>query len=281
MTCGFKDAAGTDLDDIFQVTDKNVGPLGFQQSDGKDLGNRYDDDIILGYSVGYRNSAGTDIGFLRGKENPQPIFSSSGLKQLSCYTRAFVHKEDAGGESDSYDWVSHKDETAVVGELGLELANYNPARKYTLFFQQLFYTTTGDSKGGLCLSFFPSNDWESAVISRWADDVRGNELGRYFGSDNKHDATHESGNRHNQNNWDGLYCCDRREVEFVNSRPYVFRVYWSKRWSLPETVWEGRWRIRDDSNGKITDWVYSGPCIMWDYFVQHETVEETKYAGEV
>lgn len=67
MTCGFQNSAGTDLDNIFAVTNSNAGALGFQCSNGQDLGNRYASGS-LGISVGFQNSAGTDIGFLRSNK---------------------------------------------------------------------------------------------------------------------------------------------------------------------------------------------------------------------
>lgn len=66
MTCGYLNSAGTDLDNIFAVTNSNAGALGFRCSNDQDLGNRYPSGS-LGYSVGFLNSAGTDIGYLRCK----------------------------------------------------------------------------------------------------------------------------------------------------------------------------------------------------------------------
>lgn len=66
MTSNFLNSAGTDLDDVFYVNNSNAGALGFQLSNGQDLGNRYPSGS-LGYNVGYKNSAGTDIGYLRCK----------------------------------------------------------------------------------------------------------------------------------------------------------------------------------------------------------------------
>lgn len=70
MTCGFRNPAGTDLDSLFYINNGNAGALGFQCSNGQDLGNRYTNGSTLGYSVGFRNSAGTDLGYLRGNFNP-------------------------------------------------------------------------------------------------------------------------------------------------------------------------------------------------------------------
>lgn len=64
MTCNFRNAAGTDLDDVFYVINSNAGALGFKCSNGQDLGNRYPAGS-LGTNVGYKSSAGTDIGYLR------------------------------------------------------------------------------------------------------------------------------------------------------------------------------------------------------------------------
>lgn len=81
MTCGYRNPAGTDLDSLFYTSNKNVGAVGFRQSNGVDLGNKYAHETVLGYSVGYRNSAGTDLGFLRGNFNPSErlgIYKPSG-----------------------------------------------------------------------------------------------------------------------------------------------------------------------------------------------------------
>ena len=66
MTCNFRNAAGTDLDDIFYVINSNAGAIGFKCSNGQDLGNRYPAGS-LGTNIGYKNNAGTDIGYLRTK----------------------------------------------------------------------------------------------------------------------------------------------------------------------------------------------------------------------
>ena len=66
MASGFLNSAGTDLDNLFSDTSSNAGALGFKVSNGQDLGNRYIAGSI-GTNVGYKNNAGTDIGFLRGK----------------------------------------------------------------------------------------------------------------------------------------------------------------------------------------------------------------------
>ena len=66
MASNFLNSEGTDLDDVFYVNNSNAGALGFLMYNGQDLGNRYPSGS-LGYNVGYKNSAGTDIGYLRGK----------------------------------------------------------------------------------------------------------------------------------------------------------------------------------------------------------------------
>ena len=66
MGTNFRNSAGTDLDDLFGVANNNVGFIGFRTSDGQDLGNRYNSGS-LGFGIGYKDSAGTDIGFIRGK----------------------------------------------------------------------------------------------------------------------------------------------------------------------------------------------------------------------
>ena len=67
MASNYQNSAGTDLDNLFYIDNKNAGAIGFQIPDGQDLGNRYSAASTLGYALGYQNSAGTDIGFLRGK----------------------------------------------------------------------------------------------------------------------------------------------------------------------------------------------------------------------
>lgn len=66
MTVNFKNSAGTDLDSLFSITNTNAGALGFKEAGGQDLGNRFAVGS-LGTNVGYKNNAGTDIGYLRGK----------------------------------------------------------------------------------------------------------------------------------------------------------------------------------------------------------------------
>lgn len=67
MTSNYRNSAGTDLDNLFYINNANLGAIGFIMSNGADLGNRYANDQVLGYNVGYKNSAGTDIGYLRGQ----------------------------------------------------------------------------------------------------------------------------------------------------------------------------------------------------------------------
>lgn len=69
MTVGFRNSAGTDLDDLFLANNSNAGAIGFIASNGQDLGNRYANGS-LGYNVGYKTSSGTDIGFIRGRTPP-------------------------------------------------------------------------------------------------------------------------------------------------------------------------------------------------------------------
>lgn len=70
MASNFLNSEGTDLDDVFYVNNSNAGALGFLMYNGQDLGNRYSSASTLGYNVGYKNSAGTDIGYLRGNIPP-------------------------------------------------------------------------------------------------------------------------------------------------------------------------------------------------------------------
>ncbi len=48
MTCGYQNSAGTDLDSLFYISNGNAGPVGFQSSNGQDLGNRYSNLVLLG-----------------------------------------------------------------------------------------------------------------------------------------------------------------------------------------------------------------------------------------
>ena len=77
MASNYKNSAGTDLDNLFYIDNRNSGALGFRISDGTDLGNRYTSMSTLGYSLGFLNSAGTDIGYLRGKLLPPASASNS------------------------------------------------------------------------------------------------------------------------------------------------------------------------------------------------------------
>ena len=77
MTSGFLNSAGTDLDDIFAVTNNGKDSLGLVASDGKDLGVRYPSETALGYSVGILNAQGTDLGYLRGASISPTIKTSN------------------------------------------------------------------------------------------------------------------------------------------------------------------------------------------------------------
>ena len=65
MAVYYYNSAGSDLDTLFYTDNGNAGALGFLAPNGQDLGNRYVN-TSLGYNVGYLNSAGTDLGYLRG-----------------------------------------------------------------------------------------------------------------------------------------------------------------------------------------------------------------------
>jgi hypothetical protein len=65
MASNYYTDSGTDLDNIFSVTNSNAGALGFKVADGQDLGNRYPAGS-LGREVGFKIDNGTDIGYLRG-----------------------------------------------------------------------------------------------------------------------------------------------------------------------------------------------------------------------
>lgn len=65
MASNYRTSAGTDLDSVFYINNSNAGAIGFKVAEGQDLGNRYVSGS-LGYNVGLKNSAGTDLGYLRG-----------------------------------------------------------------------------------------------------------------------------------------------------------------------------------------------------------------------
>ena len=94
MASGYLNSAGTDLDNLFLVDNGNAGAIGFQVSNGQDLGNRFSAASTLGYNLGYKNSAGTDIGYLRGKM-VAPTISFS-------YDKTWVkHQYDDDGDPES------------------------------------------------------------------------------------------------------------------------------------------------------------------------------------
>jgi hypothetical protein len=84
MASNFLNSAGTDLDDVFFVNNSNAGALGFQVSNGQDLGNRYPSGS-MGYNVGYQNSAGTDIGYLRS-DYFIPVVTSHNVTGSNVYS---------------------------------------------------------------------------------------------------------------------------------------------------------------------------------------------------
>ena len=66
MAVNFFDSAGSDLDNLFSANNSNTGALGYLTSGNQDLGNRYFKGS-LNRTIGYYDSAGTDIGYTRGK----------------------------------------------------------------------------------------------------------------------------------------------------------------------------------------------------------------------
>lgn len=66
MAVNFFDSAGSDLDNLFSANNSNAGALGYLTSGNQDLGNRYFKGS-LNRTIGYYNSAGSDIGYQRGK----------------------------------------------------------------------------------------------------------------------------------------------------------------------------------------------------------------------
>ena len=101
MTANYKNSAGTDLDNLFYTNNGNAGAIGFLVTDGQDLGNRYISGS-LGYNVGYKNAAGTDLGFLRGNLVAPTATAISTLTNEGC-----SYKQSNEGEADvDWDWVA-------------------------------------------------------------------------------------------------------------------------------------------------------------------------------
>lgn len=97
MASNYRNSAGTDLDDVFYVNNSNAGALGFLCSNGQDLGNRYPSGS-LGYNVGYKNSAGTDIGYLRTKLVPPTATSTvatSNMGSDTMYTQVRIEDTES------------------------------------------------------------------------------------------------------------------------------------------------------------------------------------------
>lgn len=84
MASNFLNSAGTDLDNVFFINNSNAGALGFQVSNGQDLGNRYPSGS-MGYNVGYQNNAGTDIGYLRS-DCFVPVYTSHNVSGANTYS---------------------------------------------------------------------------------------------------------------------------------------------------------------------------------------------------
>lgn len=121
MASNYRNSAGTDLDNLFRVTNSNAGAIGFIESGGQDLGNRYPTGS-LGYNVGYKNSAGTDIGYLRSNDFAtdvnlritwERIFDENGMAIIGGYYigsgnifgYSFTIKQEWSDDS-SYDYYS-------------------------------------------------------------------------------------------------------------------------------------------------------------------------------
>lgn len=107
MTSNFRNSAGTDLDDVFYVNNSNAGALGFLIYNGQDLGNRYPSGS-LGYNVGYKNSAGTDIGYLRCKLVAPTASINVGTSNVNtCNIDAYMYTREVSGHiSYPYYYVS-------------------------------------------------------------------------------------------------------------------------------------------------------------------------------
>ena len=258
MTCGFRTAAGADLDTQFLITYQNAGAVGFRQSDGVDLGNKYTHETVLGYSVGYRNAAGTDLGYLRGREYAQPRWATTGVRNLIFQQYYEYETVDTGGDGDNSYTVMVDETTFVIGSIAPTLANYQASQSYTLIMDNLLWTTSGDSKGGACYGFFPLNsDMSQAMLNVLKSTAVDPEVRYDFPTPNNHDATHLTGNRHNTNNFEAVNGRFRIETPFVQGRVYGFRIWWGRAWKTSDTKWKCRYLVRNNSNNKDTGWFYS------------------------
>lgn len=257
MTCGFRTAAGADLDTLFLSSYQNAGAVGFRQADGVDLGNKYTHETVLGYSVGYKNAAGTDLGYLRGNAYAQPIFATTGVKNL-IFQQYYVEEHDPGDDATSPSTYYTDKTTFVIGQVAPTLANYQASQSYTLIMDQLLWTTSGDSKGGACYGYFPTDsDMTQAMLNVLKRDAVSPEVRYEFLTPNDHDATHLTGNRHNTNNFEAENGRFRIQTPFVQGRTYGFRVWWGQIWKIYDTKWKCRYQIINNVNGKSTGWFVS------------------------
>jgi hypothetical protein len=122
MACGFLNSAGTDLDSLFLVDNKNAGAIGFLTSSGQDLGNRFSAASTLGYNVGYKNAAGTDIGYLRGKLTA-PTGTLLASFSISAYKDCYKEGDEGGCDIES-SGVTGAVDWSVSGSTNVESIDY-------------------------------------------------------------------------------------------------------------------------------------------------------------
>ena len=118
MACGFRNSAGTDLDDLFYIDNSNGGAIGFQMSNGVDLGNRFTNKSTLGYNLGYKNPAGTDIGFLRGKLTPP---TGGGIYFKKLQAKHTTDKYQSGTDSEGRSDYRYSYYVSAVCEVGVNI----------------------------------------------------------------------------------------------------------------------------------------------------------------
>jgi len=259
MTCGFRNAAGTDLDNLFLTTNQNAGALGFRQSDGVDLGNKYTHETQLGYAVGYKNKAGTDIGFLRGREFSNPKWSNASPAEVYFWLCEDWTEDCWEGDSSTECWwETYVAGTAVVCQFRNPISNYQAGHSYSVEVHIVFWTPTGDSKGASCNVFYPmvltnyAASGSIAMPSLCFNAAAPGETKYPLPSSNHHDADATTGNRHNINNLDNAGGRCAFTAPFDPAKPPAFRVYWGKGWH--ETAMKFRYRIIDNANGKSSGW---------------------------
>ncbi len=171
MASGYLNSAGTDLDNLFSNTSSNAGALGFLVSNGQDLGNRYSVGSI-GTNVGYKNSAGTDIGFLRGK-----VIAPTASITLTR-TNHVDREKGVCTEWDGYGEVCYTStrDFSYTMNTNVSVSNGQPVTNVQYIYQIKYPSDTGryrahiylDALGGTKIVdnvSFPSNTWTTFYTS--------------------------------------------------------------------------------------------------------------------